>query len=67
MRLSGNRDRETPAGRICLAGVYVRLVNVAHGFDWQIYTLDDKVHPNEKGAALMAKTWFKAIKPFIKR
>ena len=46
---------------------HVRLVNVAHGFDWQIYTLDDKVHPNEKGAALMAKTWFKAIKPFIKR
>ena len=39
----------------------VILVNQFEGFDWQKYTIADKVHPNPAGAEKMAKTWFEAL------
>lgn len=39
----------------------VRLVDQAAGFDWQCYTVADKVHPNAAGAARMAQVWFEAL------
>jgi lysophospholipase L1-like esterase len=40
----------------------VILVNQEKGWDWQKYTIADKVHPNAMGAEKMAQTWFKALK-----
>lgn len=39
----------------------VMLVNQFKGFDWQKYTISDKVHPNPAGAEKMAKTWFATL------
>lgn len=40
---------------------HVVLVNAGKGFDWHVCTTDDMVHPNQEGAEIMAKNWFKAI------
>lgn len=40
----------------------VILVNHAEGFDWRTDTIDDKVHPNARGAAKMAGTWYEAMR-----
>jgi acetyl esterase/lipase len=40
----------------------VLLVNQSKDFDWQRYTISDKVHPNEAGANKMAQVWFDAMK-----
>jgi lysophospholipase L1-like esterase len=40
-------------------------VNQAEGFDWQQYTVSDKVHPNPAGAKKMADVWFEALKRLI--
>jgi len=37
------------------------LVDQFSPFDWRKYTIADHVHPNQKGAELMAKVWFKAL------
>lgn len=39
----------------------IRYVSVGDGFDWQIHTIDDKVHPNTVGAYVMACNWFKVL------
>lgn len=46
-------------------GLPVALVNQAKDFNWKIHCLSDKVHPNDKGAELMAATWFKAIDQYL--
>lgn len=43
----------------------VILVNQASGFDPQTDTITDHVHPNERGAVKMARTWFKALRPVL--
>lgn len=49
----------------CLNLRQVSLVNQAFGFDWQKYTVCDKVHPNEAGAEKMATVWFEALKKIL--
>ena len=44
-------------------GVY--LVNQAENFDWQKYTVHDKVHPNITGGEKMAAVWFEALKKVL--
>lgn len=44
---------------------HVRLVDQATGFDWQEYTVSDRVHPNQKGAEKMAAVWFTALKEVL--
>ncbi|WP_243349977.1 alpha/beta hydrolase fold domain-containing protein [Parabacteroides sp. FAFU027] len=43
----------------------VILVDQAKGFDWQKYTIADKVHPNPEGAKRMACVWFKSLKKIL--
>ena len=43
----------------------VFLVNQAQGFNWQDYTVHDKVHPNKAGAEKMATVWFEALKKVL--
>ena len=43
----------------------VRLVDLTTGFDWKVHTVADKVHPNKKGAAHMAKVWFSHLLPLL--
>lgn len=45
----------------------VIFVNVSDGFDWQIHTIKDKVHPNLAGAYVMACNWFKALNAILKK
>lgn len=40
-------------------------VNQAQGFNWQDYTVHDKVHPNKAGAEKMATVWFEALKKVL--
>ena len=51
-RLAAQLD--TPAQRVIL-------VDQASSFDWPSDTVDDKVHPNARGAGKMADTWFAAL------
>ena len=48
-------------------GLPVNLVEQSKDFDWQIHCLKDKVHPNSKGAELMANSWFKSIDKELKK
>lgn len=48
-----------------LNSAHVCLVNQAEGFDWQKYTIHDKVHPNKEGAEKMAAVWFNALKKVL--
>ena len=45
----------------------VSLVNQAKGFDWQIHTMPDKVHPNKAGAQHMAQCWMKSLRRILPR
>lgn len=49
----------------CQNSENVLLVNQAKGFDWQKYTISDKVHPNAAGAEKMAEVWFDALKKIL--
>lgn len=44
---------------------HVFLVNQAQDFDWQKYTVHDKVHTNKAGAEKMASIWFEALKKVL--
>ena len=44
----------------------VILVNQCSGFDWQRFTIADKVHPNKLGGEHMAAVWFKALEQILK-
>lgn len=50
------------AGRLDLL-----LVNQVEGFDWKTDTVEDKVHPNARGAEKMADRWAAALKPILKK
>jgi acetyl esterase len=39
----------------------VTVVNMADGFDWKTDTIEDRVHPNARGAEKMAGRWFAAL------
>jgi lysophospholipase L1-like esterase len=39
----------------------VRFVNQQNGWNWVQYTIHDKVHPNQAGAAVIAARWYNAI------
>ncbi len=43
----------------------VRIVPVGKGFDWHTDAIDDHVHPNAAGAAIMAGNWYDAILPCV--
>ena len=43
----------------------VVLVNQAHHFNWEKYTIADKVHPNRDGAAKMAGVWFDGLRQIL--
>jgi len=43
----------------------VRVVDHTVGWDWQTDTIDDLVHPNEAGAAKMARHWFDALRRLL--
>lgn len=43
------------------------LVNVARGFDWEVHTNKDHVHPNAAGAEQMAHQWMKSIRRHLKK
>lgn len=45
----------------------VRAVNMAEGFDWRTDTIDDRVHPNARGAEKMAQKWFVALTNVMER
>jgi lysophospholipase L1-like esterase len=47
--------------RLKADGVRVVLVDQAVDFDWKTDTIDDKVHPNARGAEKMAGQWYKAL------
>ena len=40
---------------------------MADGWDWTVHCIDDKVHPTESGARLMASNWVEALmaSPFM--
>lgn len=44
----------------------VTLVNQAEGFNWEIHCLSDRVHPNARGAEVMADVWFNSIDSALK-
>lgn len=48
-------------------GLPVSTVNQAKDFNWKIHCLADKVHPNTKGAEVMADAWFDAIDKELKK
>lgn len=43
----------------------VVLVNQAHQFKWEKYTIADKVHPNQAGAVKMAGVWFQRLEQIL--
>ena len=49
----------------CQNSENILLVNQEKGFDWQKYTISDKVHPNAAGAEKMAEVWFDALKKIL--
>ena len=56
-----NQELRKLAERLNTATQPVILVNQAEGFDWTTDTIDDKVHPNARGAEKMAARWFEAL------
>lgn len=53
------------AARLDRPGQRVVLVDQAAGFDWTTDTVDDKVHPNARGAEKMAQAWFDALRKIL--
>lgn len=45
----------------------VVLVDQSDGFDWKTDTIDDRVHPNARGAEKMAARWFSALEKILPR
>lgn len=43
----------------------VVLVNQSKGFDWKTMTIQDKVHPNQKGREQMAQVWFDSLRKLL--
>lgn len=43
----------------------VAIVDQTAGFDWRTDTVEDKVHPNARGAEKMAQAWFEALKKVL--
>lgn len=43
----------------------VVLVDQADGFDWATDTVEDKVHPNARGAEKMARVWFETLQKLL--
>lgn len=39
----------------------VKLVDQQTGWNWEQYTIHDKVHPNQAGASVIAASWYHAI------
>jgi len=60
-----NQQIGSLAAELNTQGSPVILVNQAKGFDLQTDTIADHVHPNEKGAMKMARTWFNALEPVL--
>jgi hypothetical protein len=36
-------------------------------WDWNIHTIEDKVHPNKTGALLIATNWFDAMNKVLNK
>lgn len=49
------------AARLNATNQPVICVNMVEGFDWRTDTIDDRVHPNAKGAEKIADHWFVAL------
>ncbi len=45
----------------------VVLVDQATGFDWEIDTVGDRVHPSQSGAKKMAAQWLDALQPLMNK
>ena len=45
----------------------VLLVDQQKGWDWNLYTIHDKVHPNRAGANRIAGNWYNALTPLLKK
>jgi len=56
-----NKELATLASRLNHPDQPVIIVDHASGFDPAMDTVDDKVHPNEKGADKIAHCWYQAI------
>ena len=56
-----NRELARLAARLDRPGARVILVDQATGFDWATDTVEDKVHPNARGADKIAANWFAAL------
>ena len=55
------------ASELNTAASPIRVVDMADGWDWTVHCIDDKVHPTESGARLMASKWWEALmaSPFM--
>ena len=55
------------ASELNTAASPIRVVDMADGWDWTVHCIDDKVHPTESGARLMASKWLEALmaSPFM--
>ena len=55
------------AAELNTAASPIRVVDMADGWDWTVHCTDDKVHPTESGARLMASKWVEALmaSPFM--
>jgi acetyl esterase len=56
-----NKQISHLADQLQKEGLPIILVDQSKDFNWKIHCLKDKVHPNSKGAELMANTWFKSV------
>ncbi|HWI55600.1 MAG TPA: alpha/beta hydrolase fold domain-containing protein, partial [Bacillota bacterium] len=62
-----NQELRKLAERLNIARQPVLLVNQAEGFDWTTDTIEDKVHPNARGAEKMATRWFEALSQVLEK
>lgn len=62
-----NQELEKLARRLHQSEQPVILVDQAEAFDWRTDTMDDKVHPNSRGAQKMAERWFEALKLVLEK
>ena len=62
-----NDELAKVAARLNTPQQRIVLVNQAEGFDWTTDTIEDKVHPNARGAEKMAARWFAALTNVMER
>ena len=62
-----NRALALLAARLDAPAQRVLLVDQATGFDWRTDTVEDRVHPNARGAEKMAAGWFAALEQILKK